>query len=173
MPPAFVIMNIRLSIVFFIILSLFNFCFSHQSNAMSPNESILDCQLNVEAVRKQAVILKLTLVNTTLQTLFVDKALTPFEGWRSRFIELEKDGQALPYQGVTIKRAASKFPRDFLHLEPKKPHTQNIDLASVYSVKEKGEYIAHYIGAFGVKSAESAETELYFPDCYPAAFKIE
>ncbi|MEO7152407.1 MAG: hypothetical protein ABIX46_11955 [Burkholderiaceae bacterium] len=64
---------------------------------------------------------------------------TPFEGWRSPYVLLERDGVALPYRGASVKRGDPGLGDD-LRLPASGRRQASVDLGQAYDLSRPGRY---------------------------------
>jgi hypothetical protein len=65
---------------------------------------------------------------------------TPFEeAWLQPFIEVQRDGQPVPYGGASVKRG-DPTADEYLRLAPGQSRTARLDLTDVFDVSVPGRY---------------------------------
>ena len=86
------------------------------------------------------VPLRFSLTNAGAVPLWVLRWNTPFEGaWYSAYVEVTRDGHALPYQGAMKKRAEPRG-EQYVRLEPGATRTAQVDLANAFELSKPGRY---------------------------------
>ncbi len=103
------------------------------------------CELSVPQTlaAAQAAAITFTLTNAGEQVIQVLNWQTPFEGIRAPLFTVMRDGTAVEYRGVMIKRGgASK--QDYLVLKPGERRSVTIDLADGWDVAAPGSYTVEY-----------------------------
>lgn len=101
----------------------------------------LRCQLGVAALATggQPVLLRFDLRNTGTVAVQVLIWGTPFDGWFAPFVQLQRDGVPLPYQGPTVKRG-DPTADDYLPLAAGQSRRVEIDLAEAFDLRTPGAY---------------------------------
>jgi hypothetical protein len=92
----------------------------------------------------EAVNLSFTLTNNTDKSLYVLKWYTPLEGIAGEIFRVERDGQAVPYQGILATRIAPS-PEAYILLEPGASTSAEVNLATAYDFSQVGEYTIAFI----------------------------
>jgi hypothetical protein len=92
----------------------------------------------------EAVKLSFTLTNNTDTSLYVLKWYTPLEGIAGEIFRVERDGQAVPYQGILATRATPST-EDYVRLEPGASASAEVNLAPAYDFSQAGEYTIAFI----------------------------
>ena len=85
------------------------------------------------------VTLKFTLQNRSDKALYFLKWYTPLEGISGKIFRVERDGQAIPYEGILAMRAAPSS-EAYIHLEPGESVSAEVDLANAYDFSQPGKY---------------------------------
>lgn len=92
----------------------------------------------------EAVNLTFTLTNNTDTSLYILKWYTPLEGIAGEIFRVERDGQAVPYQGILATRIAPS-PEAYILLEPGASTSAEVNLATAYDFSQAGEYTIAFI----------------------------
>ncbi len=92
----------------------------------------------------EAVRLTFTLTNHSPERLYVLTWYTPLEGIFGEIFRVERDGQAIPYQGPLVMRG-DPLPENYALLEPGASVSAKVDLATVYDFSQAGEYIIEFV----------------------------
>ncbi|HEX5686353.1 MAG TPA: hypothetical protein VFY73_20180 [Ideonella sp.] len=114
---------------------------SSSSLATSP-ATALRCvvQAPARAMVGQPVLLRFTVTNTGPTPLQVLRWNTPFEGaWFAPFVEVKRDGKALPFQGPMIKRAEPSA-ENYLRFDAGQSIDAELDLALPFDLSKPGHY---------------------------------
>jgi peptidyl-Lys metalloendopeptidase len=113
---------------------------------IEPPETELEATIEVAATLSsgEAVNLKFTLINNTDTRLHVLKWYTPLEGIAGEIFRVERDGQAIPYQGMLAKRGVPS-PEAYVLLGPGESVSVEVDLATAYNFSEVGEYTIEFL----------------------------
>jgi hypothetical protein len=103
----------------------------------------LRCRLEAPASVKAGapVMLRFTLSNTGAAPVWVLDWNTPFEGqgWFAPYVELTRDGVAVPYRGPTLKRGEPS--RDhYFRLAAGASRSASVDLALPFDLSQPGRY---------------------------------
>ena len=115
----------------------------------------LQCSLTAPArvVAGQPVPLRFTLANRGPVGVQVLEWGTPFEGWFGAYVEVSRDGIAVPYRGPMVKRgdpAANEYVRIAAH----RVRRAQVDLAQPFDLSVPGVYrIRPRITLFDVATA--------------------
>ncbi len=120
------------------------------SAALSPvgvplTDIVCHLAVPVRIARNQPAVLTITLHNRGQQTLKLLKRNTPFEGWLADSLNVERDGQMLPYTGAMAKRMpplASEYQR----IKPSGRYQQRVTLQGGYDVSLPGSYRVQWRG---------------------------
>ena len=89
------------------------------------------------------VVVRVTITNTSSAPQYILKSRTPFDGVEEALFEVRRDGQAVPYLGAHIKRAAPTA-ADYFVLKPGASHSFKIELSSMYDMSVSGDYQISY-----------------------------
>ena len=92
----------------------------------------------------EAVNLSFTLTNNTDTSLYVLKWYTPLEGIAGEIFRVERDGQAIPYQGILATRVAPSA-EAYVRLEPGASASAEVNLATACDFSPAGEYTIAFI----------------------------
>ena len=113
---------------------------------IEPPETELQATIEVPATLSsgEAVNLRFTLINNTDTRLYVLKWYTPLEGIAGEIFRIERDGQAIPYQGILAKRAAPPA-EGYVLLGPGESVSAEVDLATAYDFSKAGEYTIEFL----------------------------
>jgi len=115
----------------------------------------LQCRLTAptSVVAGQPVPLQFTLTNRSAAAVQVLEWGTPLEGWFAAYVEVSRDGVALPYRGPMVKRgepAADEYVRIAAH----RARRAEVDLAQPFDLSNPGVYrIRPRITLFDVAAA--------------------
>ena len=92
----------------------------------------------------ESVNLRFRLTNHSDQKLYVLKWYTPLEGLAGEIFYIERDGQALPYQGILASRDTPS-PDAYVWLDAGESASAEVDLATAYDFSEAGEYTIQFL----------------------------
>lgn len=92
----------------------------------------------------EAVRLRFTLTNNSDVDLYILKWYTPLEGIFGEIFRVERDGQAIPYEGPLVMRG-DPLPENYVLLEPGASVSAEVDLATVYDFSQAGEYTIEFL----------------------------
>jgi hypothetical protein len=87
----------------------------------------------------ESVMLTFTLINHSDTSLYVLKWYTPLEGLMGEIFDIERDGQAIPYEGILATRDTPP-PEAYVLLESGASVSAEVDLANAYDFSQAGEY---------------------------------
>jgi peptidyl-Lys metalloendopeptidase len=118
----------------------------------SPGETVEPPETQLEAILKvpatlpggEAVNLRFTLVNNTDSELYVLKWYTPLEGIAGEIFRIERDGEAIPYEGILASRG-DPTPDAYVLLGPGESVSAEVDLATAYDFSKAGEYTIEFL----------------------------
>ncbi|HEX6703743.1 MAG TPA: hypothetical protein VF169_03200 [Albitalea sp.] len=85
------------------------------------------------------VLLRFSVTNLSKGPVLLLEWNTPFEGWFGPFVEVSRDGVALPYRGPTVKRG-DPAAQEYLRLLPGRGRTASVDLAQPFDLSVPGRY---------------------------------
>jgi peptidyl-Lys metalloendopeptidase len=126
-------------------------------------ETDLEAVLEMPAMLSSGapVVLTFTLINHTDASLYVLKWYTPLEGLAGEILSVERDGQAVPYQGILASRSIPS-PEAYVLLESKGSVSATVDLSQAYDFAQAGEYTIEFlspkISCVARTKAEMAQT---------------
>jgi hypothetical protein len=106
----------------------------------------------------EAVKLTFTLTNHSPEKLYVLTWYTPLEGIFGEIFEVKREGQAIPYEGPLVMRG-DPLPENYVLLEPGASVSAEVDLATVYSFSQAGEYTIEFLSP---RISHVAKTESEF-----------
>jgi peptidyl-Lys metalloendopeptidase len=89
------------------------------------------------------VVVKVTMTNTSSTPQQILKWHTPFGDIEEALFEVTRDGVAVPYEGMHVKRPVPTA-SDYFTIQPGKSHTVHIELSSMYNMSVTGEYKIRY-----------------------------
>jgi peptidyl-Lys metalloendopeptidase len=114
--------------------------------AVEPSEAGLGAILEVPSLlpNGEAVRLKFTLTNHSPEGLYVLNWYTPLEGILGEIFRVERDGQAIPYEGPLVMRG-DPLPENYVLLEPGASVSAEVDLATAYDFSQEGEYTIEFL----------------------------
>jgi peptidyl-Lys metalloendopeptidase len=92
----------------------------------------------------EAVRLRFTLTNHSPEKLYVLTWYTPLEGILGEIFRVERDGQAITYQGPLVMRG-DPLPEHYVRLEPGASVSAAIDLATAYDLSQAGGYTIEFL----------------------------
>ena len=92
----------------------------------------------------EAVRVTFTLTNHSPETLYVLTWYTPLEGIFGEIFRIERDGQAIPYEGPLVMRG-DPLPKDYVQLEAGTSASAEVDLATAYDFSSAGEYTIEFL----------------------------
>ena len=112
----------------------------------TPDATPITCRLSATSPQSAGgpIEVDLTLVNTRQQDLEILAWGTPFEGWLSKSLVVEKDGEALPYGGPMVKRGDPDA-EEYILLPAGDEISATADLSQVYLL-EPGTYTVTFPG---------------------------
>lgn len=110
------------------------------AHAATPRPD-LRCQLATAAVvtSGQPVALRFTLHNAGAMPVQWLTWGTPVDGWFAPFVQLQRDGVALAYQGAMVKRGEPAID-DYQLLAAGQSSQAEIDLAEAFDLRAPGSY---------------------------------
>jgi heat shock protein HslJ len=113
---------------------------------VTTGEFSLDCTLDIdEAVPAgEPVNLRFALSNQTDRPLYVLTWYTPLEGMAGEILQVTRDGQALPYQGMLAKRG-DPARDEYVVIEPGGTASAEVDLRAGYDLSTPGSYQVRFI----------------------------
>lgn len=123
-------------------------------------EAPLQCMLSASARAAvgQSVALHFALHNRSDHALRVLEWNTPFEGWFGAYLELTRDGVALPYRGPMLKRGEPSAD-EYLGFRAGQRRRASVDLAQVFDLSMPGHYrVEPRITLFDVVAGATART---------------
>jgi peptidyl-Lys metalloendopeptidase len=85
------------------------------------------------------VVVNVTVTNATVATQYLLKWQTPFGAIEAPLFEVTRDGQAVRYQGVQVKRPAPG-PADYIALKPGASRSVRVELSALYDMGITGAY---------------------------------
>ena len=111
--------------------------------AAGPGAEGLRCrwQAPAQVAAGEPVPLHFTISNTGGTALWVLTWNTPFEdgGWFGPYVEVQRQGEALRYQGPMMKRGDPQRD-DYLRLAPGASHSAVVDLSLPFDLSQPGRY---------------------------------
>ena len=127
----------------------------------------------------QPVALTLRLRNPGPAAVSVLTWGTPFEeAWLQPFIEVQRDGQPVPYGGASVKRG-DPTADEYLRLAPQQSRTARLDLTEVFDLTVPGRYtvtprlVVHDVAAAPSRAPRPrAAHQPQSPVCGPVTFVI-
>lgn len=110
------------------------------AHATTPRPD-LRCQLATAVVVTggQPVLLRFTLHNAGAMPVQWLTWGTPVDGWFAPFVQLQRDGVALVYQGAMVKRGEPALD-DYQRLTAGQSSQAEIDLAEAFDLRTPGRY---------------------------------
>jgi hypothetical protein len=124
--------------------------------AGSPLQASLEAP--AELHQGEEVELRFTLTNNSDSALYVLKWYTPLEGIAGEIFTVERDGQALPYQGILASRVTPTRD-DYVLLEPGESVSAEVDLGTAYDFSQTGLYTIAFLSP-RISHVASSEAEL-------------
>ncbi len=112
------------------------------SQACASQSPVLTCTLRVPATVTLGTPIPLSvgLANTDTAGMRVLAWGTPFEeSWLQPFVEVSRDGTALPYGGATVKRG-DPTRDEYVMVGAGAVRTATLDLAEVFAIDRPGRY---------------------------------
>lgn len=106
----------------------------------------------------EAVRVMFTLTNHSAERLYVLTWYTPLEGIFGEIFRVERDGQAIPYEGPLVMRG-DPLPENYVLLDPGASASAEVDLATAYDFSQAGEYTIEFISP---RISHVAKTESEF-----------
>ena len=91
----------------------------------------------------ELVMLTFTLINHSDMSLYVLKWYTPLEGLMGEILRVERDGQAIPYEGILATRTTPP-PEAYVLLESGASVSAEVDLSRAYDFSQAGEYTIEF-----------------------------
>lgn len=110
--------------------------------AVLPVSAALLCQLDAPRLAKAGapLMLHFSIRNSGPSALRLLDWGTPFEpGWFAPFVEVMRDGQALPYQGPSLKRGEPEA-SDYVAIPAHRQRHARVDLALAFDLSAPGHY---------------------------------
>ena len=128
----------------------------------------------------EVVRLAFSLTNHSAERLYVLKWYTPLEGIFGEIFRVERDGQAIPYEGPLVMRG-DPLPGNYVLLDPGATVSAEVDLATAYDLTQAGDYTIEFLSP---KISHVARTEAEFAaavddlgpveiPCNPISLRIE
>ena len=101
----------------------------------------LHCSLTAPAsvVIGQPVPLQFTLANRGAVAVQVLEWGTPFEGWFAAYVEVSRDGVAVPYRGPMVKRGDPVL-GEYVRIAAHRARRAEVDLAQPFDLSAPGVY---------------------------------
>jgi len=126
-------------LLFISVLSYLLLACTHANAIKAPikaMDTIFSCQLSIEPSQQlgSPVELTVSIENTLTTPVKLLTWYTPFEGFLSDLVQIEIDGQTLPYQGPMVKRGEPTAD-DFVDLVPQQQLTTVLDLSNAYPIE--------------------------------------
>ncbi len=123
-------------------------------------EAELGATIEIPAMLRsgEGVNLRFTLTNNTDTRLYVLKWYTPLEGLAGEIFCVERDGQAIPYQGILAYRDAPS-PDAYVLLDAGESVSVEVDLSTAYDFSEAGEYTIEFLSPT-ISHIARSETEM-------------
>lgn len=111
-------------------------------SALSAAAPGLQCTLRAPAtaVAGQPVRLSFTLTNRSASPLRVLEWNTPFEGWFAPYVQVARDGGAVPYRGPAMKRGDPSAD-EYFSLAAGGSRRAEVDLALPFDLSTPGRYV--------------------------------
>jgi len=106
----------------------------------------------------EVVQLQFTLTNHSTERMYVLTWYTPLEGIFGEIFRVERDGQAIPYEGPLVMRG-DPLPENYVLLEPGASVSAEVDLATAYDFSQAGEYTIEFVSP---RISHVAKTESEF-----------
>ncbi|WP_280151373.1 hypothetical protein [Piscinibacter sp. XHJ-5] len=91
------------------------------------------------AAAGKPVMLRFSLTNLSAAPVMLLEWNTPFEGWFAPFVDVTRDGVALPYRGPMVKRGDPSAD-EYLRLLPRRARSASVDLAQPFDFSMPGRY---------------------------------
>lgn len=101
------------------------------------------------------VLVTFSLTNNSDQNRYLLKWYTPLEGLGGEIFKVEREGTAIPYEGILASRSDPR-PEDYILLEPDASVSVEIDLAAAYDFSQAGAYTIEFLSP---RISHLAETE--------------
>ena len=113
----------------------------------------LECRLRMEEPLRAGgpVILRFTLSRASgsgEKPVYALRWYTPLEGIRGSFLNVQRDGVAIPYQGPMVKRGDPSL-EDYVEVSPDKPVEGMVDLGPAYDFSRPGRYSIEFKTGLG------------------------
>ncbi len=153
---------------------------AESSEAVFP-PPVLTCAWRVPpaAAPGQPVALTLRLRNPGPAAVSVLTWGTPFEeAWLQPFLEVQRDGQPVPYGGASVKRG-DPTADEYLRLAPRQSRTARLDLTEVFDLTVPGRYtvtprlVVHDVATAPTRVPRPrAAHQPQSPACGPVSFVI-
>jgi hypothetical protein len=101
----------------------------------------LRCALKApaKAAVGKPVVLRFSVTNDSAAPVLLLEWNTPFEGWFGPFVEVTRDGVALPYRGPMAKRGDPSAD-EYVRLLPRRSRSASVDLAQPFDLSAPGRY---------------------------------
>jgi hypothetical protein len=116
------------------------------TEAAETTETQLEARIEAPATLTtgETVNLRFTLTNRTDAKLYVLTWYTPLEGIAGEIFRVERDGQAVPYEGILATRAVPSAD-DYVLLGPGESASAEVDLATAYDFSQAGTYTIEFV----------------------------
>jgi peptidyl-Lys metalloendopeptidase len=112
----------------------------------TTDELSLDCTLGTDETYPvgEPVTLRFALHNQTNRPLYVLTWYTPLEGMAGEILQVARDGEKLPYQGILAKRG-DPARAEYVVIEPGETASAQVDLRVGYDLSVSGSYQVQFI----------------------------
>jgi hypothetical protein len=127
------------------VLALFVTLFAMKATAAMPHgRTALQCQVLAPRLPLAAggpVVLRFVVHNTGRASLRFLAWNTPFEGeWFGPYLSVSRDGQALAYQGASVKRGDPE-PDDYVLIGAQRNRHARADVSQAFDMSRPGHYV--------------------------------
>ncbi|WP_229440511.1 M35 family metallo-endopeptidase [Massilia sp. BSC265] len=110
---------------------------------LAQEVSVTVAPVREKFARSDEVLVRVTLHNNSATPQFLLKWHTPVAGVQAPLFEVLRDGQAVRYLGIKVKRPAPG-PDDYLRLEPGASLSSTVELSALYEMNVTGPYQLRY-----------------------------
>ncbi len=115
-----------------------------------------------------AIELTFAMTNTTSDTLYVLRYLTPVDGIQGDILQVLRDGKPVAYTGMVVKRA-EPVAEDFVAIPAGETLTVTFDPSSAYDMSVTGEYAISYRAQWAEAKATSEPVSVWVEGWQTAA----
>jgi len=127
-------------------ITAFAGCSPERTPARQEPTTRLTCAIHAEdsCVGARPVNVRFTLFNHTDSRLYVLAWYTPLEGLAGDIFRVARDGKALSYHGMMMKRGDPSSD-EYVSIGPRASVSATVDLSEGYDLSEKGSYRVQFV----------------------------